>query len=81
MSTGKTKMDKILWLGRDVAFTTAQRHECEEELKTLEVPYEINVFPDVAHGFAVRCDLTSPRHRFAKEQAFDQAIVWFQIFL
>ncbi|CAG8365050.1 unnamed protein product [Penicillium salamii] len=81
MFRSKTKVDKILWLGRDFLFTTAQRHESEQILDQLEVPYEINMFSDVDHGFAVRCDLTKPRQKFAKEQAFDQAANWFDIFL
>lgn len=62
-------------------FTTAKRHESEQILDHLEVPYQINLFSDVEHGFAVRCDLAKPRQRFAKEQAFNQAFSWFDMFL
>ena len=62
-------------------FTTAKRHESEEILDSLDVPYQINMFSDVEHGFAVRCDLSQPRQKFAKEQAFSQAVAWFDQYL
>ncbi|KAJ5093799.1 hypothetical protein N7456_009660 [Penicillium angulare] len=66
---------------RDFVFVTAKRHECEEILDQLEMPYQINLFSDVEHGFTVRCDLSKPRQKFAKEQAFDQAVSWFDQYL
>ncbi|KAJ5671921.1 hypothetical protein N7507_001048 [Penicillium longicatenatum] len=62
---------------RDFVFDTAKRHESEEILDKLEVPHQINLFSEVEHGFAVRCDLSKPRQKFAKEQAFNQAVAWF----
>lgn len=47
----------------------------------MDVPYQINLFADVEHGFSVRCDLSKPRQRFAKEQAFSQAVAWFDEYL
>ena len=41
----------------------------------------MNLFSDVEHGFAVRCDLSKPRAKFAKEQAFFQAVQWFDQYL
>ncbi|PYH89955.1 alpha/beta-hydrolase [Aspergillus ellipticus CBS 707.79] len=61
----------------DAVFTTPKRHQSEEILVELGHPFQINLFSDVEHGFAVRCDLTDPRQRFAKEQAFGQAVAWF----
>jgi len=46
-------------------------------LDKMEIPYQINMFSDVEHGFAVRCDLSKPRQKYAKEQAFRQAVAWF----
>ncbi|KAJ5905897.1 uncharacterized protein N7473_002813 [Penicillium subrubescens] len=66
---------------RDFVFTTAKRHESEEILDSLDFPYQINMFSDVEHGFAVRCDLSKPRQKFAKEQAFSQAVAWFDQYL
>ncbi|KAJ5785232.1 uncharacterized protein N7503_010444 [Penicillium pulvis] len=66
---------------RDFVFVTAKRHESEEILDNLEVPHQINLFSEVEHGFAVRCDLCKPRQKFAKEQAFNQAVAWFHHYL
>ncbi|KAJ5346577.1 hypothetical protein N7541_009059 [Penicillium brevicompactum] len=66
---------------RDFVFTTAKRHESEQILDQLDVPYQINLFSEVEHGFAVRCNLDEPLQRFAKEQAFSQAVSWFKMFL
>jgi hypothetical protein len=35
----------------------------------------------VVHGFAVRSDLTKREQKWAKEQAFYQAIIWFNEYL
>lgn len=66
---------------RDFVFTIAKRHESEQILDQLDVPYQIYLFSEVEHGFAVRCNLDEPLQRFAKEQAFSQAVGWFKIFL
>ncbi|KAJ6072864.1 hypothetical protein N7467_010949 [Penicillium canescens] len=66
---------------RDIVFTSAKRHESEEILDKLDVPHQINLFSDVEHGFAVRCDLSKPRQKFAKEQVFAQAVAWFDQYL
>ncbi|KAJ5594994.1 uncharacterized protein N7459_001202 [Penicillium hispanicum] len=66
---------------RDFVFTTAKRHESEEILDKKDVPYQINLYADVEHGFSVRCDMSKPRQRFAKEQAFSQAVAWFDEYL
>jgi dienelactone hydrolase len=71
----------LLCLVQDFIFTTAKRHESEEILDKLDVPYQINLFSDVEHGFAVRCDLSKPRKKFAKEQVFAQAVAWFDQYL
>ncbi|KAK5006833.1 hypothetical protein LTR28_006030, partial [Elasticomyces elasticus] len=65
----------------DAIFPAPKRHETEEILAAMSVPYQINLFSDVDHGFAVRADLSKPPVRFAKEQAFLQAVHWFNEFL
>lgn len=47
-------------------------------LRMTNVPFQINVFSDVSHGFAVRGDDNDPRGKLAKEQAFSQAVQWFK---
>ena len=61
----------------DQIFPAPKRRETEDILEKLSVPYQVNLFSDVVHGFAVRCDLAKPREKFAKEQAFLQAVAWF----
>ncbi|PYI13691.1 dienelactone hydrolase family protein [Aspergillus japonicus CBS 114.51] len=66
---------------QDNLFPPEKRHESETILAQLDVPYQINIFSDVEHGFAVRCDLNKTRHRFAKEQSFSQGVTWFNQYL
>ncbi|KAL1860019.1 hypothetical protein Plec18167_009504 [Paecilomyces lecythidis] len=61
----------------DQIFTTELRHESEGILIKTGQPWQINLFSGVSHGFAVRADLSKPENKFAKEQAFVQAIAWF----
>lgn len=61
----------------DNIFTTEQRHKSEEILKETKLPYQINLFSGVEHGFAVRGDLSNRTIKFAQNQAFRQAITWF----
>ncbi|KAG6009735.1 hypothetical protein E4U21_001483 [Claviceps maximensis] len=61
----------------DDIFPVDKRHRSEEILKTTKLPYQINLFSGVKHGFAVRGNLENKTEKFAKEQAFAQAISWF----
>ncbi|KAB8229738.1 dienelactone hydrolase family protein [Aspergillus alliaceus] len=65
----------------DSIFTTQLRHESEETLKKTGQPWQINLFSGVSHGFAVRADLSNKHFKFAKEQAFCQAVNWFRQYL
>lgn len=51
----------------DVVFPVSKRHDSDEILKRLGVPYQINLSSGVLHGFAVRCDLSSRTNGLAKE--------------
>jgi dienelactone hydrolase len=62
----------------DEIFSTHLRHKSEAILAEVGVPYQINLFSGVAHGFTVRADLSVPNAKFAKEQAFVQAVAWFE---
>ncbi|KAL2838540.1 dienelactone hydrolase [Aspergillus pseudoustus] len=62
----------------DPIFTSKNRHASEEILIQSKQPFQINLFSGVSHGFAIRGDLNKPLVQFAKEQAFMQALVWFQ---
>ncbi|THC98845.1 hypothetical protein EYZ11_001692 [Aspergillus tanneri] len=61
----------------DQIFTAELRHESEGILIKTGLPWQINLFSGVSHGFAVRADLSNKHFKFAKEQAFCQAVVWF----
>jgi dienelactone hydrolase len=61
----------------DAIFTIPKRQESEEILRKKDVAWQINLFSDVDHGFSVRGDISKPREKFAKEQAFLQAVHWF----
>ncbi|KAJ5570620.1 uncharacterized protein N7459_010050 [Penicillium hispanicum] len=65
----------------DSIFTTQLRHESEETLIKAGQPWQINLFGGVSHGFGVRGDLSDPVQKWAKEQAFCQAVAWFNQYL
>jgi dienelactone hydrolase len=62
----------------DHIFSVEKRHESEEILKTSGLPYQINLYGGVEHGFAVRGDPKNRSVQFAKESAFLQAVQWFK---
>jgi len=61
----------------DRVFPPEKRHETEEILLKSGNPYQITLYSGVSHGFAVRGDLTNRQILWAKEQAFYQAVAWF----
>lgn len=65
----------------DTIFTNEMRHKSEEILREKGDPYQINLYSQVEHGFSVRGDMSKPEVRFAKEQAFIQAITWYNTWL
>jgi len=65
----------------DEIFTQELRFESEKILAGLHVPYQINLYGAVAHGFAVRGDLSNKKVKFATDQAFEQAVSWFEAWL
>ncbi|KAH6647347.1 dienelactone hydrolase [Truncatella angustata] len=65
----------------DEIFPKEKRYQAEEILKKGAQPYQINLYSQVAHGFSVRCDLSNKVQRYAKEQAFLQAVTWFDTWL
>ncbi|KAI2470169.1 dienelactone hydrolase [Annulohypoxylon bovei var. microspora] len=65
----------------DAIFPAEKRHKSEEILAKNGHPYQINLYSQVVHGFSVRCDTSKKIERFAQEQAFEQAITWFDNWL
>jgi len=65
----------------DHVFGPDRRHETEEILLKKDVPYQLALYGDCEHGFAVRTDLKDRKKRFAKESAYFQAVRWFDEWL
>ncbi|KAJ6104832.1 hypothetical protein N7523_011152 [Penicillium sp. IBT 18751x] len=65
----------------DEIFPAPLRHESEEILIATKQPFQINLFSNVTHGFAVRSNLSKPENRFAQAAAFQQAVAWFDYYL
>ncbi|RFU80748.1 esterase lipase [Trichoderma arundinaceum] len=65
----------------DPIFPVKMRQKSEEILIKTGQPYQINLFSGVEHGFGIRGDPAVKIEKFAKEQAFNQAIAWFDEFL
>jgi dienelactone hydrolase len=65
----------------DAIFPAESRHKVEGILKATGHPYQINLYSGVVHGFTVRCDPSVKIQKFAKEQAFLQAVAWFDYWL
>ncbi|KAK9415217.1 putative Dienelactone hydrolase [Seiridium unicorne] len=65
----------------DEIFPTEKRHKAEQLLAKGGLPYQINLYSQTEHGFSVRCDQSKKVQRYAKEQAFLQAVTWFDTWL
>ncbi|KAL6859521.1 dienelactone hydrolase [Trichoderma novae-zelandiae] len=65
----------------DSIFPTTMRHKSEEILIETKQPFQINLFSGVEHGFGIRGDPSVKIQKFAKEQAFSQAVAWFDEYL
>lgn len=61
----------------DHIFPAEKRHQTEEILQRAGKYYQLTLYSRVEHGFATRCDLSRRGAKWAKEQAFYQAIAWF----
>jgi dienelactone hydrolase len=61
----------------DEIFPAEKRHISETILVETKQPYQINLYSGVTHGFSVRCDVSNKIEKYAKEQAFLQAVFWF----
>ncbi|SPN99190.1 related to hydrolase related to dienelactone hydrolase [Cephalotrichum gorgonifer] len=65
----------------DEVFPAPLRHKSEEILQGTGHPYQVNLYSGVAHGYAVRGSPEIKVERFAKENAFAQAVTWFNEWL
>ncbi|KAK0711987.1 dienelactone hydrolase [Lasiosphaeris hirsuta] len=65
----------------DSMMSPARRGEVEGLLGATKVPYQVSLYSGTSHGFGVRADVSVPVQRFGKEEAFLQAVRWFDNFL
>jgi dienelactone hydrolase len=65
----------------DTAFSAQARHDAETTMKKLQIPYQISLYGSVSHGFGVRANVSNKREKFAKEEAYLQAVRWFDTWL
>ncbi|CAM1505857.1 Fc.00g114940.m01.CDS01 [Cosmosporella sp. VM-42] len=61
----------------DSIFPANLRYKSEEILAKTGQPWQINLYSGTQHGFSVRGDPKVKKEKFAKEQAFAQAVAWF----
>ncbi|KAI1108735.1 dienelactone hydrolase [Nemania sp. NC0429] len=65
----------------DSMMPPARRSLIEALLLNTTQPYSLSLYGSVSHGFGVRANVTDPRQKFGKEQAFFQAVRWFDSWL
>ncbi|CAD6446411.1 e84c1094-68a5-49c8-bf2c-aa1d5b99cbe2 [Sclerotinia trifoliorum] len=65
----------------DEIFPPENRHKTEEILNEMGAKYQMNLYGGTSHGFALRGDMSKAVVKFAKEQAFLQAVAWFDEYL
>ncbi|KAK7702718.1 hypothetical protein SLS57_011217 [Botryosphaeria dothidea] len=65
----------------DSIFPTPKRRESEDILVEIGATYQINLYSGVEHGYAIRADISNRMVKFAMEQAFLQAVNWFDEFV
>lgn len=65
----------------DTTFPLAEARLAEDILRNASVAWQLDTYSDVPHGFGIRANESLPRQVFAKEQAFVQAVTWFDTFV
>ncbi|KAI0390490.1 dienelactone hydrolase [Xylariaceae sp. FL0594] len=61
----------------DTMMPLARRAQIEALLLNTTQPYSLALYGGVSHGFGVRANVSVPRQKFGKEEAFFQAVRWF----
>lgn len=54
-----------------------RRHEIETLLQATGQAYSLALYGGTEHGFGVRANVSDPKQKFGKEEAFFQAVRWF----
>ncbi|RYP09650.1 hypothetical protein DL764_001192 [Monosporascus ibericus] len=71
----------IVFAGGGGYVNRLQRQEIEMMLTEAKVPFQTTLFSDVPHGFAVRHIHDKKYNKFAKKQAFLQAVQWLDFYM
>ncbi|GKT63085.1 dienelactone hydrolase family protein [Colletotrichum tofieldiae] len=61
----------------DNLMSPARRAEVETLLSETGQPFSVALYGGTSHGFAVRANISDPRQKFGKEEAFFQAVRFF----
>ncbi|CAG9987018.1 unnamed protein product [Clonostachys byssicola] len=61
----------------DFAMSIDQRRHIEDLLLNTTHPYSLSLYSGTEHGFGVRGNVSIPQIKFAKEEAYFQAVRWF----
>ncbi|KAL6412939.1 dienelactone hydrolase [Ilyonectria robusta] len=61
----------------DSLLEPARRLEIEGLLSQAAQPFQVNLYSGTTHGFGVRANVSDPEQKFGKEEAFWQAVRWF----
>lgn len=64
----------------DNLMSPARRAVIEAMLGNTSLPYQVSLYSGVGHGFGTRANVSEPQGKFAKEQAFLQAVNFFAAF-
>ncbi|KAK1597121.1 dienelactone hydrolase [Colletotrichum navitas] len=65
----------------DTGMNAARRAEIEAAMGTTGQPFTMTLYGGVPHGFAIRPDLNNPVQKAAKEDAFVQAVRFYETWL
>lgn len=73
----KNSLTEALNIDVDELMPPARRSEMEAALLETGIGYSVALYGGTQHGFGVRANVSDPRQKFGKEQAFYQAVTWF----
>ena len=65
----------------DSMLDAARRSQVETLLAGTKIPYQVSLYSGTSHGFGVRANVSVPVQKFGKEEAFLQAVRWFDQWL
>lgn len=79
--TSITKPVAVAYAEVDEMLLPARRSQMEGMLAATNAPYQTSLYSGTFHGFGVRANITDPEQKFGKEEAFVQAVRFFDYHL